>query len=81
VSLTNSLPDPDTGIAFTAAGASCFYCGKPTSDPSICWSGFSGDIYLHPACWPRLATRLFRDLHEVEKPDYYQRRREGTEAT
>jgi hypothetical protein len=79
VSLTSPVPDPISGIAFTATGAPCFFCGEALTDPALHWMGATADIYLHPACWPRLATRLFRDLHEVEKPDYYQRR-EGREA-
>jgi hypothetical protein len=80
VSLTSPIPNA-RGVVFSATGLPCFFCGEALADPALHWMGVTADVYLHPACWPRLATRLFRDLHELENPDYYQRRREGKEAT
>lgn len=53
-------------VVVSAEKETCFYCGRPTSDPAIVWSGFGGEIFLHPACVAELALRLFRDLHELE---------------
>jgi hypothetical protein len=77
VSLTSPVPDPDTGIAFTAAGQPCFYCGHTLSDPAIHWMGHSTEIYVHPDCLFPLFVRLCRDRHELDAPDYYRRLREG----
>jgi len=76
VSLTSHLPD-DQGLAFTAAGQPCFYCGEDCRDPAVHWAGASGSIYLHPACVAPWITRLIRDLHELENPAYYDRRRQA----
>jgi hypothetical protein len=73
MSVTSPIPDPDTGIAFTATGKPCFYCHGELSDPAVSWAGATGDIYLHPACVPALFIRLARDVHEVECPDHYRR--------
>jgi hypothetical protein len=77
VSLTSSVPDPESGIAFTAIGKDCFYCLTPLSDPAVHWMGAAGDIYLHPRCVLDLFVRLARDVHECERPAYYRRLREG----
>ena len=74
MSITSSVPDPWSGIAFTAVGQRCFYCGEPLADPALHWMGEGGHLLLHPSCFVRLATRLFRDLHEIEKPSYYRQR-------
>ena len=74
MSLTSPVPD-EQGIAHTATGQACFYCGEPLQDPAVHWSGFPGSIYLHPECVPELVIRLFRDLHELRCPGYYQRLR------
>ncbi len=64
-----------TGVAFsrfvgtvivTAEGHICFFCGNPTHDPAIVWSGFGDEIFLHPACSMELVLRLVRDVHELE---------------
>ena len=34
-------------------------------------------LYLHPRCVWALFVRLARDVHELENPAYYRRRREG----
>jgi hypothetical protein len=73
VSLTSPIPD-ENGIAFTAVGRECLYCSGALSDPAVYWMGHGGEVYLHPACVTALAVRLFRDVHEVEKPTYYIRR-------
>jgi hypothetical protein len=75
MSITSPIPDPISGVAFTGAGHDCFYCGRALSDPAIHWSGFTGDIYLHPACIFPLFIRLARDVHELDCPGYYQRLR------
>jgi hypothetical protein len=38
--------------------------------------GSYGHLYLHAECVVRLTIRLFRDLHELQCPDYYARHRE-----
>lgn len=63
--ITSPIPDPLSGIAFTAAGQQCFYCGERSIDPAIHWSGFTGEVYIHEACVVELAIRLFRDLHQL----------------
>jgi hypothetical protein len=77
VSITSPIPDPGSGIAFTAVGQVCFYCGRPTSDPAIHWSGFDADIYLHRECVYPLFVRLGRDEHEAACPEYYRQLRDG----
>ena len=63
-------PDPAriarSGLIITAADQQCFVCCEPVDDPSIMWSGFSADIFFHPACALELAIRLMRDIHEYE---------------
>jgi hypothetical protein len=76
VSLTSPVPDPGTGIVFTAVGQVCFYCGELLSDPAVHWSGFTAEVYLHPQCVVALAVRLGRDLHELAAPAYYARLRQ-----
>lgn len=75
MSITSPIPDLISGIAFTAAGASCFYCGEALTDPAVHWSGHSGEVYLHPACIFPLFVRLARDVHELDCPAYYRRLR------
>ena len=76
-SLTSPVPDSQ-GVAFSATGLPCFFCGKPLTDPSVHWAGHHGDhLYLHADCVLRLFVRLARDVHEIQKPSYYQRRRGG----
>jgi len=53
-------------VVVTAEGESCFYCGNPTGDPAVVWSGFGGEIFLHPACCVELAIRVLRDVHAME---------------
>lgn len=55
-----------TGRIPLPSGQACFYCGQVLTPPALYWRGDGTDLWLHPVCWPRLATRLFRDLHEVE---------------
>jgi hypothetical protein len=75
VSLTSSVPDPETGVAFTATGKSCSFCTRSLTDPAIHWM-FADDaeIYLHEPCVWELFKRLGRDCHEATNPDYYRRR-------
>jgi hypothetical protein len=68
VSVTSPIPDVN-GVAFTAAGKECFYCGQRLSDPAIFWMGFGADIYLHDSCVFELFIRLGRDCHEIRCPD------------
>lgn len=77
MSVTSPLPDPVSGIAFTAVGQVCLYCGKSLADPAIHWSGFGAEIYLHDPCVDELVIRLNRDRHELRAPDFYRRIREG----
>lgn len=75
MSLTSPIPDGQ-GIAHTAIGQVCFACHiNIDSDPAMFWSGGTGEMYVHPACWPALAAGMFRDYHEATRPDYYKRRR------
>jgi hypothetical protein len=75
--LTSSVPN-QYGIADSAVGQTCFYCGLSVSDPAIHWSGQTGEIYLHPKpCTVALVLRLLRDLHELENPTYYERLKRG----
>ncbi len=53
-------------VIVTAEEETCFYCGNPTFDPAIVWSGFGGKIFLHPACCVELGIRVLRDVHELE---------------
>ena len=76
MSVTSPIPD-ENGIVHTALGRSCFVCASPCSDPAVHWHGSTGAIYLHPACVPALFTRLGRDVHETECPEYYRQVREG----
>lgn len=70
MSLTSPVPDPETGIAFTAVGQPCFSCEiMIVTDPAVHWSGATGSIYLHPACVFPLFVRLARDLRELKHPD------------
>jgi hypothetical protein len=73
MSLTSPVPDPISGIVHTALGQKCFFCGHCCSDPAIVWCGETAEIYLHPRCVPDLTIRLYRDLHEHDRPDYYRR--------
>ncbi len=73
MSITASVPDSE-GIAHTAVGHRCFFCGRALSDPAVFWAGETGEIFLDPECVASLSTRLLRDLHEVQNPRYYQRR-------
>ena len=75
MSLTSPVPNPATGIAFTAVGQLCFYCETTIlTDPAVHWHGVIGSIYFHPACVFPLFIRLARDLHELERPDAYRSR-------
>jgi hypothetical protein len=73
VSITSPVPDKQ-GVAHSAVGLTCFYCGESTTDPALHWAGATGDVYVHPACWPRWNARMWRDYHELENPGYYARR-------
>lgn len=74
MSITSPVPD-EQGLAFTAVGQRCFYCDAPLADPAIHWMGSGGHhLYLHSQCALQLFVRLARDVHELEKPDYYRRR-------
>jgi hypothetical protein len=63
-------PDPSriarSGVIITAEDQHCFHCGATVVDPGIMWSGFSDDVFLHPACALELTIRLMRDVHEYE---------------
>jgi len=63
-------PDPSqiekSGLIITADDQRCFLCGKATADPSVLWSGFSTDIFLHPECAVEMSLRVLRDVHELE---------------
>jgi hypothetical protein len=63
-------PDPSRiekpGLIITAADQCCFLCGEATDDPSVLWSGFSADIFLHAECAVEMTLRLMRDVHEFE---------------
>jgi hypothetical protein len=63
-------PDPSriekSGLIITADDQRCFLCGETTADPSVMWSGFSADIFLHPECAVEITLRLGRDVHELE---------------
>jgi hypothetical protein len=74
VSLTSPVPD-EQGVAHTAIGKTCFYCGQALSDPAVFWMGHDAELYLHPACVTDLFVRLARDVHEIACPDYYRRLR------
>ncbi len=53
-------------VVVTAESHICFYCGNPTQDPAIVWSGFGDEMFLHPTCCVELAIRVLRDVHELE---------------
>jgi hypothetical protein len=63
-------PDPawiaKSGLVITADEQRCFLCGEATADPAVLWSGFSEDVFLHPACAVEMTIRLLRDVHELE---------------
>jgi hypothetical protein len=63
-------PDPSrietSGLIITANDQRCFLCGKATDDPSVMWSGFTDDIFLHAECAVEMSLRLLRDVHELE---------------
>jgi hypothetical protein len=63
-------PDPSqiekSGLVITAHEQRCFLCGKATDDPSVMWSGFSTDVFLHPECAVEMSLRVLRDVHELE---------------
>jgi len=63
-------PDPSqiekSGLIITADDQRCFLCGEATADPSVMWSGFSEDVFLHAACAVEMTLRLMRDVHELE---------------
>ena len=75
--ITSASPDPRTGLVFSASGIPCFYCEEVLSDPAVHWHGATGDIYLHPNCLFPFFVRLGRDVHELQRPGYYQRLRSG----
>jgi hypothetical protein len=64
-------PDPSRiekpGLIITADDQRCVLCGEATDDPSVMWSGFSADIFLHPECAVEMSLRLGRDVHELER--------------
>lgn len=47
-------------------GRPCFFCREEVFAPALFWMGET-DLLLHPTCFVQLATRLFRDLHELER--------------
>ena len=49
----------------------CLLCGLRFRSVAILWAGVSGNLWLHSHCVTDLAVRMFRDVHEVNKPDYY----------
>lgn len=57
MSITSPVPDEE-GVAFTAVGESCFYCGEPTPDPAIHWMG-------SPRRSRRADTRRARELEAI----------------
>ena len=68
LSLTAQIPDPESGLAFTAVGP---------ADPAVHWMGHDSDIFLHPRCVLDLFVRLARDVHETECTEHYRQLREG----
>ena len=77
VSITSPIPDGQ-GIVLTALGHRCFLCFGALDDPAAGWAGSEGEIFLHADCVLDLAVRMFRDVHEIRKPDYYSRRQLGS---
>ena len=61
----------------TLSNSECFLCGSGFQDVAICWMGHTASfdpmpaLVLHPECVTDLAVRMFRDVHEVNNPDYY----------
>jgi hypothetical protein len=80
MSLTGRSPDAP-GLAISAAGRPCFFCGAALADPAVYWMGMPGSLFLHAACCLDLFVRLMRDVHEVRNPEYYARRARGTGLT
>jgi hypothetical protein len=76
MSVTSPIP-ADHGIAHTALGQSCLYCGRPLSDPAVHWLGTDAAIYLHSACVAALFVALARDVDEIKRPEHYRQVREG----
>lgn len=74
VSITRPIPD-EHGIAHTAVGRACSFCGGLLQDPAVFWMLYDGELFLHPVCVFGLLIRLGRDVHEIEKPSYYADRR------
>lgn len=74
MSITSPVPDAQ-GVAHTAVGKNCSFCGGFLQDPAVFWMGYDVEIILHPICVFGLFIRLGRDVHEIEKPSYYTDRR------
>lgn len=74
MSITSPVPNAE-GVAHSAIGLLCFFCGGSLTDPALHWLGSTGELYVHPACWPGWSARIWRDYHELENPSYYERRR------
>jgi len=74
MSLTSPAPG-DGGGGVTAIGRACFFCGRPTTDPAVVWSGVDGLIVVHAECVGPWFVRMARDAHEIQNPGYYTRRR------
>lgn len=63
------------GGLWSALGRRCFFCGEALADPAVVWQGCADEaLWLHAECVASLFIRLARDVHEIQKPDYYRRR-------
>lgn len=64
MSLTSPIPSA-VGIAHSAVGLLCFFCGRPCRDPAVYWAGETGEIYLHSGCVAAFVGRLLQDLERL----------------
>lgn len=56
-----------SGVVPTAAGATCFYCGRPCYDPGWTWAGDTGQITMHISCALNFAIVINYDIKKYQK--------------
>jgi hypothetical protein len=61
-----SITDLNKEEYFSHRGEKCFFCWKVITDKRALYWGGVNAMYLHPKCFIKLTTRLFRDYHEMQ---------------
>jgi hypothetical protein len=63
----SALFGPDDVVWDSPDELVCFFCHDPLDYPAVHWSGASGHLYLHRACFGELFVRLAVDVYVIAR--------------